>query len=178
MNDQANRKKDVETLPRLAMICAMDERRGIGRGNALLWRLPADMKWFRQKTLDKTVLMGRNTFDSIGVPLKRRRNVVLTSRLDFAAEGCETVHSVEEALELIRATSEEVYVIGGGQVYEQFLPYAERLVLTRLHHTFEADAYFPSWNEDEWELIELSGGETTTSNPFAFSFCEYRRRGT
>jgi dihydrofolate reductase len=162
----------------VALIAAVAENGVIGRGNAIIWRLPADMKFFRNKTMGHPVIMGRSTFESIGgQPLKGRRNIVLTTREDFRPAGCEVAHSLEEALALAGSGSGEVYVIGGAQVYREFLPIAGKMILTHLHHTFEGDTFFPEWNRSEWRLIAEQAGETDMKNPYAYTFSEYERVG-
>ncbi|WP_233531072.1 dihydrofolate reductase [Paenibacillus alkalitolerans] len=160
----------------IALIAAVAENGVIGRGNAIIWRLPADVKFFRGKTMGHPVIMGRNTFESFGgKPLKGRRNIILTGRHDYRPEGCDAVHSIEEAVAV--AGSGEVYVIGGEQVYEQFLPIAGKLILTHIHHTFEGDTFFPGWDRSDWRLISEQAGETDILNPYLYTFCEYERIG-
>lgn len=157
----------------MTLIAAVDENRVIGRGNDLIWRLPADLKFFRAKTMGHTVIMGRRTFDSMGKPLKGRRNIVLTTSQEFKAEGCEIAHSLEEAFDL--AGSKPFFVIGGAKVYEECLPFAGKMILTHLQHTFEGDAYFPQWNPTEWIVESDIPGETDLKNPYSYTFREYRR---
>ncbi|HZG88547.1 dihydrofolate reductase [Paenibacillus sp.] len=158
----------------IALISAMDERRNIGRGNKLLWRLPEDMKFFRRMTKGHPVIMGRRTFESIGKPLPGRRNIVLTRDAAFAYEGVETAGSVEEALALA-GDATRVCVIGGGIVYEAFLPLANVMYLTHLDHVWEGDARFPAWNEAEWKVVWEEDGPMNPDNPYSYRFREYRR---
>lgn len=155
---------------RLSLIWAMDEQGLIGAGNALPWRLPADMRWFRRHTLGKPVLMGRKTFESIGRPLPDRRNLVLSHRLD-ALPGCEIVRSLEAARRL--AGDAELMVIGGAQVYALALPAAERLYLTRVHGVFEGDAFFPPVDWSHWREIHRESHPADDRNPFACTFLIY-----
>ncbi|SFE58321.1 dihydrofolate reductase [Paenibacillus algorifonticola] len=137
----------------ITLIAAMDRNRTIGIGNKLPWRLPAEMALFTKHTLGKTVVMGRKTFESLPKPLKDRRNVVVTRQSDFASEGCETVHSIEEVLS--RFSGEELMVIGGTEIYTQFLPIADKLHLTAVDvEVAGGDAFFPVFNEADWELVE------------------------
>lgn len=137
----------------ITLIAAMDLNRTIGIENKLPWRLPAEMAFFKQKTLGKTVLMGRKTFQSLPKPLKDRRNVVLTRQPDFKPEGCEIVHSLEAALEL--AKTEELVVIGGADIYAQFLPFADIIYLTEVEaHIEGGDAFFQYsliWSGSLWK---------------------------
>lgn len=125
----------------ITLIAAMDRNRTIGIGNKLPWRLPAEMALFTKHTLGKTVVMGRKTFESLPKPLKDRHNVVLTRQSDFVSEGCETVHSIEEVLS--RFGAEELMVIGGTEIYTQFLPIADKLHLTAVDvEVAGGDAFF------------------------------------
>jgi dihydrofolate reductase len=167
---------DISTspVPEIALVAAMAENRIIGRNNKLIWRIPEDMKFFRSVTKGHPVVMGRLTFESIGKPLPGRRNIVLTRNPEFAAEGVETAGSVEEALALASGTT-RICVIGGGMVYEAFLPYSNAMYLTWIHHSVEGDASFPMWDETQWRLTVEDPGPYTLTNPYAYSFREYRR---
>jgi len=158
----------------IALIGAMDEHRIIGRDNKLLWRLPEDMKHFRKMTKGNPVIMGRKTFESIGKPLPGRRNIVLTRDAAYRAEGIETVDSVEGALAMT-ADASRVCVIGGGIVYEAFLPYANAMYLTRIEHAWDGDARFPAWDDAEWRVVWEERGPTNAANPYSYRFLEYRR---
>lgn len=147
----------------------MDRNRLIGRGNRLPWRLPADMKHFRQLTLGKPVVMGRRTFESIGKPLAKRTNIILTRDPHFRAGGCIVAHSVDEALR--RADGcEEVMIIGGHSVYEQFLTCATRFYLTQIHECFEGDVYFPEFELSRWHEVKRVKRESDDDNPHAHDF--------
>jgi len=158
----------------VALIAAMDARRTIGRENSLLWRLPADMKWFRKQTMGHPVVMGRKTFESIGAPLPGRRNIVLTRNPGFHSEGVETAASVEEALQMTEG-AERVCVIGGGEIYAAFLSRADVMFLTHIDHIWDGDAAFPAWDERIWQLVREEEGTVDLRNPFLHRFCEYRR---
>lgn len=161
----------------MKMIAAADRNWGIGKDGKLLVSIPADMKYFRSMTLGNAVIMGRKTLESFpgGRPLPGRLNIVLTSREDFQAEGVLAVHSVEEAVKTARAIEDrEVFVIGGGQVYEALLPYCDTAYVTRIDYVYEADTRFPDLDRDpEWELY--SSGEEQTCFDLVYSFDEYRR---
>ncbi|MCI3922380.1 dihydrofolate reductase [Paenibacillus sp. TRM 82003] len=158
----------------IALVGAMAENGVIGRGNKLLWRLPADMAWFRAVTRGCPVIMGRLTYESIGRPLPGRRNIVLTRQPSFEAPGVETAHSVEAALALAEG-AERICVIGGGVVYEEFLPHANAMYVTHILHTFEGDARFPAWNDAEWTVVREEEGPYDVKNPYRFCMKEYRR---
>lgn len=134
--------------PKISIIVAIAKNRAIGHGNKLLWNIPEDMKFFRETTRGHTVVMGRKTFESIGRPLPNRLNIVITRDNSFTADGVTVCHSLEEALDLARQKEkDEVFVIGGAQIYTQALPFTDRLYLTVVHKDFEGDAFFPEHKE-------------------------------
>jgi dihydrofolate reductase len=138
--------------PRLSLIAAMARNRVIGLHNRLPWRLPADMKRFRELTTGHAIIMGRKTFDSLARPLPNRTNIVVTRDRAFRPDGATVAHSVEEAV--ARAgTDREIFVIGGEQIYRQTLPVADRLYLTLVDSEFEGDAWFPEYEPEEWKEI-------------------------
>ena len=134
----------------------MAENRAIGRNGDLIWHNSRDLRQFKKITSGHTVIMGYKTYLSLPnhKALPNRRNIILSSRLDEAPEGFELVSSIPQALEMVK-DEEKVFVMGGGMVYEQFLPLADRLYLTRIGKSFEADTYFPYVNFDEWDLVDL-----------------------
>jgi dihydrofolate reductase len=157
------------------MIAAMDRNRTIGIGNKMPWRLPAEMAYFTKMTTGKTVLMGRKTFESLRKPLKDRRNVVLTRQKQFQPEGCEVVHSLQEALELCKV--DELMVMGGADIYAQFMPYADTLLLTAVDAEIEGgDAFFPEFPEAEWELVDSEKRHSDERNSYGFTFQTFKRR--
>ncbi|MBR2961622.1 MAG: dihydrofolate reductase [Alistipes sp.] len=157
----------------LTIIVAVAENGVIGSENQLLWHIREDMVHFRTTTQGHTVAMGRKTFESIGRPLPKRRNIVIT-RQPISIEGCDVVHSLEEVLAL--AAEEDIFIIGGSQIYEQALPYADRLCLTTVHKAYEGDASFPQWNRSEWELISSQRYERGEEFEYPFTIEEYRRK--
>ncbi|TLS50196.1 dihydrofolate reductase [Paenibacillus antri] len=159
----------------IALVAAMDEHRIIGRDNKLLWRLPEDMKFFRKITKGNPLVMGRKTYESIGRPLPGRRNIVLTRDPNFSAEGVETADSVQAALAMT-ADASRLCVIGGGAVYEAFLPIANAMYVTRIEHVWDGDTAFPAWNDEEWNVVWEQPGPMNTANPYAYRFLEYRRK--
>lgn len=162
----------------IALITAMDGNRLIGRNNQLPWRLPADLKHFRQVTFGKPVIMGRSTFESIGAPLDGRRNIVLTRDKTFSAEGCYVVHSLAAAFDAA-TPAPEVMIIGGSQIYAQFLPLADRLYVTRIEgQTFEGDAWFPQIDEQVWRVSDQQSHLADEKNPYAYTFLIYQRRNS
>ena len=132
------------------IIAAIGRNYELGGNNALLWHLPGDMKFFRETTKGATVIMGRLTYESIGRPLPKRRNIVISGREGFAPEGAEVCPSLESALEAARG--DDVYIIGGASVYKQALPLADELILTEIDAEFSgADVFFPKFDKSEWE---------------------------
>lgn len=160
-------------------ILSADEHWGIGRENRLLVRIPQDMKYFRNETLGKAVIMGRKTLEGFpgGQPLPGRLNVVLTRNRDYQVKGAVVAHSVEEALEAVREYApEDVYCIGGGSVYRLFLPCCDTVFVTRIQYSYEADTYFPDLDAlPEWRLVGRS--EEQTYFDLAYEFCRYERVG-
>jgi dihydrofolate reductase len=155
----------------ISIIAAMAENGLIGNGNALPWHLPADMAHFKELTLGKPVLMGENTFLSIGRALKDRKNIVLSNKSDFSAENCLIAGSIEEAIDLAdREGAEELMVIGGASVYRQFLPIANKMYLTIIEGDFNGDIFFPEYNRGEWEVVEAKKHGKDINNPYSLSF--------
>lgn len=136
--------------PLISLIFAMADNRVIGIENRLPWKLPADMKWFRQNTLDKPIIMGRKTFESFGSrPLPERRNIIVTRDNNYQAPGAEVAHSIDAAIALAGAVP-EVMIIGGENLYRQMLARADRLYVTYVHATPNGDAWFPEFDMNEW----------------------------
>jgi dihydrofolate reductase len=161
----------------ITLVVAASENNVIGRDGGLPWDLPNDMRHFKEITIGHTVVMGRKTYSSIGRPLPDRRNIIVTRQDDFRVEGCEIVHSLEEAFALSEeAASEEVCVIGGGEIYAQALPFASRIELTRVHITIDGDTFFPKFSEDSWEEINREEHEEDDDHIYPYTFLTYERR--
>ena len=158
----------------ISLIVAMGTNRVIGRDNRLPWRMPDDMKRFRALTMGKAILMGRLTYDSIGRPLDGRHNIVLTRDRDFAAEGCTVVNSIDEAL--IAAGKGEILVVGGGLLYEQMLPVADRIYLTLIDAQFEGDSHFPLIEARSWTEVSREMCPADASNLYNYAFIVLERR--
>lgn len=151
----------------ISMIVAIGKRRELGKENKLMWHIPADMKRFRQITVNHAVIMGRKTYESIGRPLPKRTNIIVTRDINFKAEDCIVVHSLEEAIEVGKTYErEELFIIGGAQIYTQGLKYAQRLYLTLVDGEFDADAFFPDYLEFKKVVSEEKGEE----NGFRYTF--------
>ena len=163
-------------MKNISIIVAIAENNGIGKNNDLLWHISADLKRFKQITLGHTVVMGKNTFLSLpSRPLKDRRNIVITDNLSDRFEGCTTVFSIDEALENC-IEKEESFVIGGASVYRQFLPHADKLYLTRVNRSFDADTFFPDIDEEEWEEISREKQPRDPQNDFTYEFIILKRK--
>lgn len=161
------------------LIVAVDENWAIGKDNKLLVSIPSDMKFFRETTMGKVVVMGRKTLESFpnGLPLKNRTNIVLTRDLHYRAKGAILVHSVPELLtKLEEYDSEDIYVIGGSSVYKELLPFCDVAHVTKIGHAYEADTYFPDLDEmEEWEITGES--EEQTYFDLEYQFVRYEKKG-
>ena len=146
----------------------------IGKDNQIPWHLPADMRYFRKITMGKAIVMGRRTYDSIGRPLPGRQNIVVTRNNEFVASDCWVVHSVEEALEV--ALGQEVMIIGGAQLYIQFLPQATRLYLTKIEADFSGDKCFPPISDKEWLEMSRQTYDPDEAYPYRYHFIVMERR--
>ncbi len=158
-----------------ALIVAMAQNRVIGRNNKLPWYLPNDLKYFKQVTMGKPIIMGRLTFESIGKPLPGRVNIVVTRNRDWQAEGVRVTHSLEDAYDLAASIADidgrdEVMVIGGDQIYRAALPLANRLYLTEVHAQVDGDAYFPAFDRSDWQEVAREDFAASEPNPYAYSF--------
>ncbi len=153
----------------LSLIAAMGTNRAVGLNNQMPWHMPADLKHFKAVTLNKPVVMGRKTYESIGMPLPNRRNIILSQRTELIVPGCEVLHSMNQVLLALKDQA-EIMVIGGANIYQQSLPLAERLYLTFINHRFIADAYFPEWNEQEWRELSREDHEADENNAYPYSF--------
>ena len=162
----------------MKLIVAVDENWGIGNKNELLVRIPADMKFFRQETTGKVVVLGRKTLETFpqGLPLKNRTNIILSSNPSYTVKDAVVVHSVDELLaELKKYDEEDVYIIGGESVYKQMLPYCKVAHVTKIDHAYEADAYFPNLDEmPEWEITADSDEQTYFD--ITYHFLKYERK--
>lgn len=160
----------------ISIIVAADENGVIGRDNRLPWRLPADLRHFRELTLGKPVLMGRRTYESIGKPLAGRHNIVLTRQAEVAIDGCTVVHSLDEAVDAA-GDARELMIIGGAEIYRESLGLVNRIYLTRVHTVVEAgDTWFPDIDYDEWIETAIEEHAADERNEFPFSFEVLERR--
>lgn len=161
--------------PILTAIVAMDENRGIGKADQLLWHLPRDLKRFKMITLNHVVIMGRKTYVSIGKALPNRTNIIITRNPAFHAPNCIIANSLADAICSIE-DQEEIFIIGGAEIYRQSLAMLERLYLTIVHATFTADVFFPAFNWEDWQIISREYFAADTQNQFAHSFYRLERQ--
>jgi dihydrofolate reductase len=158
----------------LSIITAIDKNRVIGIDNQLPWSLPADLLRFKRITWGKPIIMGRNTFDSIGRPLPGRKNIIL-SRNKFDLPGCFLFKNLQEALEAHK-NEKEIFIIGGENLFRQTITQVDKLYLTIIHHQFEGDAFFPEWNYDDWEVLEQEEFISDSHNPYSHTFQILKRK--
>ncbi|WP_319499825.1 dihydrofolate reductase [uncultured Draconibacterium sp.] len=159
----------------ISIIVAIAENFAIGKNNDLLFHLPNDLKRFKEITSGHTIIMGRNTLLSLPKwPLPNRRHIVITDKQDDVFPGCETVFSIDEAIEKVKE-EKEAFIIGGGMIYKQFFPVAGKLYLTLVHKSFDADTYFPEVNYDEWEEVKREDLHDEKNN-FDYSYLDLERK--
>ena len=161
----------------ISLIVAMDERRGIGVDGHLPWYLSADLKRFKSLTMGHNMIMGRKTYDSIGRPLPGRTTIIVSRNPGFQPEGCLVASSFETALEFARLNHEdEVFVIGGGEIFDQAIEFADKIYLTLVHTTLETDVYFPEYTPDDWLEIESSFHGADEKNEHTSTFKILQRK--
>jgi dihydrofolate reductase len=160
----------------ISFLVAIDKNRVIGKDNALPWRLPADLKFFKDVTMGHTIIMGRKTYESIGRALPGRENVVLTRDEHYHAEGCTILHYISDVEEMEKNTDKELIVIGGAEIFKQTFPIADRLYITEIDEEFEGDTFFPEFNEEEWKVVSKKKGIKDEKNPYDYYFLVYDRK--
>jgi dihydrofolate reductase len=153
----------------VSAVVAIAENNAIGKDNKLLWSLPKDMKHFKEITYGHTVIMGRKTFDSMGKPLPNRRNIVITRRKDLQIAGAEVTNSLADALSAC-TNEDEVFIIGGAEIYKEALKETDRIYLTRVHERFDADTFFPELDMDRWMETAREDHQPDEKNKIPFSF--------
>ena len=161
----------------LSQVVAAADNNAIGKNNQLLWTLPNDSKFFKNTTWGMPVIMGRKTFESLGKPLTGRTNIVITRQQDWQPEGAFVVHDLKGAVTVAAKTdAKEAFIIGGGEIYKQTLPLTQRVYLTRVHTTIDADAYFPEMNFADWELLSQLDFTPDEKHAYAYSFQVWQRK--
>ena len=160
----------------ISFIWAMDEERAIGKNNQLPWHLPEDLKFFKRVTMGHPIAMGRKTHESIGRPLPGRENIIITRNKDYSSEGSTVFHSVKDFVEYSRQIEDEIFVIGGAEIFNETFEYADKLYLTRIHGRFSGDTFFPEFDLSEWKLVSNEKGIKDEKNPYDYEFCIYVRQ--
>ena len=160
----------------ITIIAAIGNNNELGKGNDLIWYLPADLKRFKKRTTGHPIIMGRNTFESIGKPLPNRRTIIITRNTSYQKEGCEVVHSLEDAIELI-ASQEDAFIIGGAQIYKEAMEknVVDQLDITKVHQDFDADVFFPAIYSMVWEEVSRENFSPDEKNLFTYSFINYKK---
>lgn len=158
----------------ISIIVAIADGGVIGGENSLLWHISEDLRRFKAITTGHPVVMGRKTYESIGRPLPNRVNVVVSRNRDMQIAGCEVVGSLDEAVKLF-SESEEIFIIGGGEIYRQAMPIADKLYLTRVHCEYKGDTFFPEINPDEWQLIDKESFDRGDKFEYPFEFENFER---
>jgi len=160
----------------LSIIVAVAENNAIGKDNDLIWYISDDLKRFKRLTTGHTILMGRKTYESLpNGALPKRENVVISRDRTLQLKGCTILNSVEEAIEKYANIPEEIFVIGGGSIYQELLPYAQKIYLTKVHASFEADIFFPEIDENKWGINHSEKHIKGGKNEFDFSFVDLIR---
>lgn len=161
-------------LPGISLIWAMSENRVIGSDNQLPWHLPADLQYFKRTTSGHPVVLGRKNYQSIGKPLPNRTNIILTHTRDFDAPGCKVVHSTTEAL-TAAGHETEIFIIGGTEIYREFLPLAQKLYITEIHANIAGNTTFPEYSNEDWQEISREHHDADDRNPYSYSFVVCQR---
>lgn len=161
----------------LSLLLAASENNVIGKDNQLPWHLPNDLTYFKNLTWGLPILMGRKTFDSIGKPLPGRKSIVITRQNYWQHKGVDAVHSVKEAVQKAAAYgAKEIFVIGGAEIFKTAMSTANRIYLTRIHHSFDGDVFFPPVNEQEWMLVSERYCEKDEKNPYNHTYQVWQRK--
>jgi len=158
----------------ISIIVAISENHAIGKNNQLLWHMPADLKHFKDITAGHSIIMGRKTFDSVGKPLPKRRNIVVT-RQDITIPGCEVVKSIDEGIALCEG-EDEVFIGGGSEIYKQAMSKTNRIYLTIIHKTYDADTFFPEIDYSEWKETKREDFQPDEKNKVPYSFITLERK--
>lgn len=161
---------------RISQIVAVASNGAIGKDNDLIWRLPADLKFFKATTMGHHMILGRKNYESIGRPLPGRVSVIVTRNANYTAEGAVVYTSLEAAIDFARSEGEEeVFIVGGAQIYEQTMDITERIYYTEVHKSFDADCFYPDLKSDEWKEVDRTDFKADEKNPLDYSFVVYDR---
>ena len=157
----------------ISIIAAIGKNNELGLNNKLIWHLSGDMKFFKTMTSGKTVIMGRKCFESLPNILPNRKNIIITSNPNYKVSGAEVINSFRDAINYIENSNEDIFIIGGAKIYEEFLPYVENIYLTEIDAESKADVYFPSFNKEEYNKEILA---TNEENNIKYNTCLYRKK--
>lgn len=161
----------------LISIAAVGQRNELGKDNKLIWHLPHDFKRFKALTSHHYIIMGRKTFESFPKPLPHRTHIVMTRQKNYPDDNCIVVKTIEEAIKSVKDEG-KAFVIGGGEIYKQFMPYVDKIELTRVHGEFEADTFFPSLDNENWELLKATEHPKDEKHKYSFTYQTYVRKQT
>lgn len=164
---------------KISLISAVAQNGVIGRDNDMPWHLPDDFAFFKRKTSHHPIIMGRKSLEALGKPLPNRTNIVLTRNQDFRAENVTVMHTLDDAIDVAIAAprkTDEIFVIGGAEIYAMALPIATTLYLTEIHQSYDGDTYFPSFNKNEWKEISRHPHPADERHAVSFDFVEYERK--
>jgi len=162
-------------MSKLSLIVAMARNRTIGLNNTLPWRCPEDLKHFKTLTMGHHMIMGRKTFDSIGKPLPGRTTVVVTRNTNLAIAGCSIAYSLEDAISLC-AGDNEVFIVGGAELYRQAMPLVDTLYITEIQRDVDGDAHFPEFDKSQWQEIVREARSQEAPQPLSYHFVTYRKK--
>jgi dihydrofolate reductase len=160
----------------ISFIVAMDDTGAIGKNNNLPWHLPEDLKFFKRVTMGHPIAMGRKTYESIGRPLPGRENVIITRNPAYTCEGCTVFYSVSDFIAWCERSMDEIFVIGGAEIFKETFEFADRLYITHIHHEFSGDTFFPEFAQSDWEIKSRTQGIKDEKNPYHYEFCLYERK--
>ncbi|MCH6269212.1 MULTISPECIES: dihydrofolate reductase [Neobacillus] len=160
----------------ISFIVAMDQNRVIGKNNQLPWHLPEDLKFFKRVTMGHPIAMGRKTHESIGRVLPGRENIIITRQKEYRPEECTVFTSVDEFVRYSKEQNDEIFVIGGAEIFKETFPFADRLYITFINEEFSGDTFFPEFNENNWMLVSSEKGLKDEKNPYDYEFRIYDRR--
>lgn len=160
----------------ISIIAAIGKNNELGKNNTLVWNMPTDLKYFREKTSGHPVIMGRKTFESIGRPMPNRRNIIITRDLNYKKDGIEVVHSIEEALNLVPKKNDEIFIIGGEEIFKRAMPVADKLYITHIDaEDKDANVFFPEIIPIVWNETSHEEHKKDARNPFNYTFSIYEK---
>lgn len=158
----------------ITIIAAVADNNALGKDNQLIWHLPSDLKRFKKVTSNHHVIMGRKTYESLGKPLPNRANIIISRNTNFKAEGCVVVNSLQAAVEAAKE-DDNPYILGGAEIYQQAILFADKLDITFVHHQFEADVFFPKISTSVWKETSRENFKADEINIYDYSFVTYQR---